>query len=96
MHSELGSTNINGLDASLGSHHGSNCRSAKRIVSYDKVLNGNIDLMAHMSKNRCANGISHVTLVSISLNNDTFMNLRLMATLVLLSVVRVASMGHIS
>jgi len=95
VHGELGCADVDRLDARLRGHHGADRGAAKRVISHDELLDGDAGTLSEDFEDGGAHSVGHVALVSIDLEDDTLLHLRLMVTLMLLTVVGVDGVGHI-
>ena len=96
MHGKLWRSDIDGLDACFGGHHWSNSGAAKIVVSHNELLKWDSSLTGEHFKHRGANRVSHVSLIGVDLDDDTFLNSGHVLGMVLLCVVRVNCVCHVS
>lgn len=96
VHRKLWSSNIDGLDASLGRHHWSNSWPAKRIISHDELLQGYARFQRNWLQNWTANWVGHVALICVNFEHDSFVDQRHVLSLMLLRIVGVHGVSHIS
>ena len=96
VHSKARSTDINCFATELSCHHRTDSATTERIVSHDKILKWNIDSVTNSSQNRCADRVSHIALISVHLQDNSFLHPGLVLRMMLFTVIWVTGMGHIS
>lgn len=110
VHGKLRSTDINGFDSSIVGEHWANSWTAWRVITNHEFLNGNSGLFSKSSADSSRNTISGISQVAVSLDDNTLhkcladenikiiyvIDLRLMVSLVLFSVVGMDTVSHIS
>ena len=97
VHWQLGSSNVDDLDTSLGCNHGTNCRSAQTILLDHEVLQGHWRrcIGCEHPKDGSTHWVSHVSLIRIDLNHHSVVNFRMVLSLVLFRVVWMDCVGHV-
>jgi len=96
VHAELRSTNVNSLHASDGGDGGANGGSTSSSLLNNEVLDRDSSSVSNFSDDGRSGSISGVSLVAVSLKNDSFVDSRGVLALVLGGIVGVLSMSHIS
>jgi len=96
VHGELGCANVDRLDTSLRCHHWADGGAAEIVVAHDEFLDGHASPLGENLEYGGADRVSHVALVCVDLEDDTFLELWLVIAVVLLRVVGVHGVSHIS
>ena len=96
VHGQHRCTNVDSLYSSLCGHHGPDSRPARLIVSHNELLKRHASFFGEHFENRGTDGVSHISLVGVDLQDYALVDSWLVIRMKLLRVIRVHPMGHVS
>ena len=96
MHRQLGHASIHGADPCACTNDRTNSGTARAIISYTKLLDGQVTYAGQLSKDKPSDTIRGVSLIGIGLDDQPSIHFRRVLGLVLGGVVWMNGMGLIN